>query len=417
MSETSTKSVCIADNGLFSELARTLADSFGKVYYTTPWVSGFPFSAHLEVGEGDEKVERIDDLHQVIDDCDLFIFPDIYQGPVQAHLKSIGKRVWGSFDGDDLEIYRKDAKKHFAELGISQGPYEAIKGMTAVRKYIKAHDHEKLWIKGNKARGDFESFAVEGYDLGKSKLDDIEARLGPVAESMTYIVEPNLKDTLDLAIDTFCIDGEYPETAVLGTEEKGECYVGSVRPWAKMPAKLRDIYAKLSPTLKNYGYRNFLSLESRADKTHIYLQDPCCRFGSPPTEVQLNWITNLADILWQGSDGKVVEPKYAGKFGVQLNIHSDWADSHPLMVDFPQEHRSQIKFRYNSEFDGKTWIMPQGAGPRIAAVVACGDSMEACMEECKEISGTLKGTQVEAFTRSFPIITEKIEQLKGFGLW
>jgi hypothetical protein len=417
MSETSTKSVCVCDNGLFSELARTLSESFDKTYYTSPWVSGFPFSAHLEVGGGDDKVERIDDLHEVIEDCDLFVFPDIYQGPIQEYLQSIGKRVWGSRGADDLEIYRKEAKEHFAELDISQGPYEAIEGMTAVREYIKAHDNEKLWIKGNKARGDFESFAVDGYDLGKSKLDDIEARLGPVAESMTFIVEPNLKDTLDLAIDTHCIDGQYPTTAVLGTEEKGECYVGEVRPWAKMPGKLRDIYDKLAPTLKSYGYRNFLSLESRADQKHIYLQDPCCRAGSPPMELQLNWIKNLADIMWLGSEGKMVEPEYAGKYGVELIVHSDWADNHPLMVDFPQEYRSQIKFRYNSEFDGKTWILPQGAGPRIAAVVACGDSLEACMEQCKEISGSLKGIQVEAFTRSFPIIEEKIGNLRKWGLW
>ena len=417
MSETSTKSVCIIDNGLFTELAQTLSESFGKVWYTSPWVSGFPFSAHLEIGEGGDNVERIDDLHSVIEDCDLFVFPDIYQGEAQNYLQSIGKRVWGSRDADDLEIYRKEAKDHFAERGISQGPYEVIVGMTDVRKYIKAHDNEKLWIKGNKARGDFESFAVEGYDLGKSKLDDIEARLGPVAGSMTYIVEPNLKDTLDLAIDTHCIDGQFPDIAVLGTEEKGECYVGEVRPWAKMPAKLKDIYAALSPTLKSYGYRNFLSLESRADARHVYLQDPCCRAGSPPMELQLNWIKNLADILWLGSAGKMVTPEYKGKYGVELIVHSDWADNHPLMVDFPKEHRSKIKFRYNSEFDGKTWILPQGAGPRIAAVVACGDTLDALFEECKEVSGSLKGIQVEAFTRSFPIIEEKIEQLRKWGLW
>ena len=417
MSDTSTKSVAVIDNGIFSELPRTLAESFGHVWYTSPWVSGFPFSAHLEIGEGDEKVERIDDFHSIIEDCDLFVFPDIYQGPAQEYLQSIGKRVWGSRDGDDLEIYREDAKKHFADLGISQGPYEAIKGMAAVRKYVKEHDKEKLWIKGNKARGDFESFSIEGYDLGKSKLDDIEARLGPVAESMTYIVEPNLKDTLDLAIDTHCIDGQYPATAVLGTEEKGECYVGEVRPWAKMPAKLRDIYARLAPTFKSYGYRNFLSLESRADQKHIYLQDPCCRAGSPPAELQLNWIKNLSDILWLGSTGKMVEPEYKGKFGVELIVHSDWADNHPLMVDFPQEYRNKIKFRYNSDFDGKTWILPQGAGPRIAAVVSYGDDLHSCMEECKEISGSLKGIQVEAFTRSFPIIEEKIGKLKEWNLW
>lgn len=417
MSDYSTKSCCVVDNGIFSELARTLSSSFGKVWYTSPWVSAFPFSSDLELGEGDARVERIDDVHQIIDECDLFVFPDIYQAPLQIYLESIGKRVWGSRDGDDLEIYRKDAKEHFAESGIEQGPYETVRGMTEVRKYIQAHDGHRLWIKGNKARGDFESFSVEGYDLGKNKLDDIETRLGPVAESMLYVIEPHLDDTLDLAIDTFSIDGQYPQTAVLGSEEKGECYVGEVRPWNKMPARLLDIYTKLASTLKSYGYRNFLSLESRADAKHVYLQDPCCRFGSPPAELQLNWLTNLADILWEGADGKLVEPQYAGKYGVELIVHSDWANDHPLMVDFPQEYRDKIKFRYNSEFDGKVWILPQGAGPRMAAVVACGDDLDACMETCKEISASLKGIQVESFTRAFPIIQEKIGKLKRWSLW
>lgn len=411
-----THSVCVVDNGIFSEMGIKLAESFGKVWYTSPWVSGFPASEQIEIGEGMTEIERIDDFHEVIDDCDLFVFPDIYQAQAQIYLASIGKRVWGSREGDDLEIYRKDAKRHFHELGIPQGEYESIDGIDALREYVKSHD-EKLWIKGNKARGDFETFSVDSYELGKSKLDDIQARLGPKAEEMTFIVERNLKDTLDIAIDTHCVDGQYPNTAVLGTEEKGECYIGEVKPWDQMPDPLKDIYNRLRATFKSYEYRNFLSLESRVLKDKIYLGDPCCRGGSPPLELQLNWITNLADILWEGSEGKMVEPEYSAKFGVELIIHSDWADAHPLMVEFPQKYRNKIKFRYNTEFKGKTWIMPQGAGPRIAAIVATGNSVDACMEECKEISGELKGTQIEAFTRSFPIIKEKIGKLKEWGSW
>lgn len=411
-----TNSVCVVDNGIFSEVAITLAKSFGKVWYTSPWVSGFPASEQIEIGEGIAQIERIDDFHEVIEDCELFVFPDIYQAEAQIYLASIGKRVWGSREGDDLEIYRKDAKLHFRQLGIPQGKYESIDGIDALREYIKSHD-EKLWIKGNKARGDFETFSVENYELGKSKLDDVEARLGPKAEDMNYIVEKNLKDSLDIAIDTHCIDGQYPQTAVLGTEEKGECYVGEVAPWSRMPFSLRDIYARLTATFQSYEYRNFLSLESRVLKDKMYLGDPCCRGGSPPLELQLNWITNLADIIWDGAAGKLVEPEYNARFGVELIIHSDWACEHPLMVGFPKKYRDKIKFRYNTEFKEQTWIMPQHAGPRIASIVATGDSVDACMDECKEISGELKGTQVEAFTRAFPIIKEKIEKLKEWGSW
>jgi hypothetical protein len=411
------KSVCVSDNGLFSELARTLSRSFGQVWYTSPWVSAFPLSEHLEVAEGMVEIDRIDDIHEIINDCDLFVFPDIYQAPIQIYLASIGKRVWGAREGDELEIYRKDSRAHCHELGIPLPEYEVIKGMNAVRKYIKNHDGEKLWVKGNKPRGDFETFCVEGYDLGKNQLDDIETRLGPKADQMTYIVEQNLKASIDLAIDTHCIDGQYPDTTVLGTEEKGECYVGEVAPWAAMPNALREIYSKLSRTLKQYEYRNFLSLESRAFAKRIYLGDPCCRAGSPPLELQLNWITNLADILWEGAEGHMVNPVYDGRFGVELIVHSDWANKHPLLVEFPEKYRDKIKFRYNSEFEGNTWIMPQGVGPRIAAIVSHGNSIDACIEECKEISSQLKGTLVESFTRSFPIVMEKIETLKTWGHW
>jgi muramidase (phage lysozyme) len=133
-------------------------------------------------------------------------------------------------------------------------------------------------------------------------------------------------------------------------------------------------------------------------------------------ELQLNWIKNLPDLLWAGAEGRMVSPVYDGKYGVELIVHSDWADKHPLMVDFPMKFRDKIKFRYHSEFDGKTWILPQGAGPRIAAVVSHGDSLDACMEECADISAQIKGTQVECFTRSFPIIKEKMQTLAQWGI-
>ena len=411
-----TKSVAIDDNGIFSELARTLAASFGKVFYTSPWVSGFPRSDQLEIAEGSVEVERIDDILEVVNDCDLFVFPDIYQGTKQKYLASLGKRVWGSRDGDDLEIYRRDSKQHCAHLGIAQPDYVAVEGLDAVRAYLKAHDGEKWWIKGNKARGDFETFCVEGYDLGKSKLDDIAARLGPVASHMTFIIEQNLAESIDLAIDTYCVLGEYPQTAVLGTEEKGECYVGVVKPWESQPEHLREFYDRLADTFREYDYRNFLSLESRVKGSRIYLGDPCCRGGSPPLELQLNWITNLPDILWAGAEGRMVAPTYDGMYGVELIVHSDWADKHPLLVEFPKQYRDQIKFRYQTEFDGQTWILPQGAGPRIAAIVSHGDSLDACMEECTAISAQIKGTQIEAFTRSFPIIKDKMKTLAQWGI-
>jgi hypothetical protein len=411
-----TKSVAVVDNGCFSELATTLSYSFGKVYYNSPWVADYPTSYHTELGEGFPEFERINDIWEIIDDVDLFIFPELHQGPLQEYLVKQGKRVWGSRNGDELELYRKEAKEHFKELGIPQAPYEVVKGMTALRRYIKSRGKDKLWIKISRTRGDTETFSVEGYDLGKNHLDELEAEFGPVAEYREFIVEDNLPDTFDLAIDTYCIDGKYPSRSLLGHEQKDEGYIGVVKDWGKFPEKMVDIYDKLSPSLENYQYRNFFALECRTGKDEIWLGDPCMRVGSPIFELELNMLKNLPDILWQGAEGTLVEPEYKGKYGFEILVQSPWVDDHPLLVQFPDKFREQIKFRYATQFPDGLWIMPQNAGPIFGAIVACGDSLEDCFAEVKEISGHLKGYKVETFTEAIPRLQKNLDKLRDWSI-
>src|ERR1700722_8124985 len=112
------KTVCVVDNGLFLEVARTLAKDFGKVLYYMPWQSGYPKSNVLLVGHGIPGIKRIDSFWPLLDEIDLFVFPDVYEGPLQEHLVSLGKRVWGSRNGDELELFRADSKEHMKALGI-----------------------------------------------------------------------------------------------------------------------------------------------------------------------------------------------------------------------------------------------------------------------------------------------------------
>jgi len=411
-----TRSVCVVDNGIFSELADKLSESFGKTYYTAPWVSAFPSSYQVEIGEGFSNFEHVNDIWEIVDDVDLFVFPDLFQGPLQEYLADKGKRVFGSRNGDELENYRGEAKRHFDEVGIPQAPYKIVKGMEQLRRYIKSRGNDKLWIKINLTRKDTETFALEGYEGVKNRLDHIEADLGPVADAMQFIVEDHLPDTIDIAIDTHCIDGSYPALTLLGTEEKGEAYVAAVKPWNKLPSSLTDIYDKLAPALKQYGYRNFLSLECRTRKKEIWLGDPCCRAGSPPFELQLNMLQNLPEILWEGADGKMVEPEYADRYGFELIVHSEWADKNPLRLEFPEEFRDNIKLRYASKFEDGIWIMPQGGGPRVAAVVTHGDSLEDCFAEAEEISLQIKGIKVETFAHSIPALRKSLEKMKDSGV-
>jgi hypothetical protein len=407
---------CCVDNGLFAECARTLSRSFKTVFYTSPWIADFPSSSKTEIGEGFPEYERVKDIWDIIDEVDLFVFPDLHNGPLQEYLVSQGKRVWGARMGDELETERTEAKDYFAKLGIPQAPYEVIQGMTALRKFLKGRD-DKVWVKISLTRNDTETFPIEGYEGSKNRLDKFEAELGPAAEQMEFIVEDDLPDTLDIAIDTYCIDGKFPKQALLGTEKKDEGYICAVKDWGKMPSQLTEIYETLAPTLQKYSYRNVLSLESRMGQDTTYLCDPCCRGGSPPFELQLNLIENLAEIMWEGAGGKMVEPKFAGKYGCQIIIESKWSINNPLLVEFPSKYREQIKFRYATMFGKDLWIMPQKSDtPGFASIVTTGDTLDTCFEEAKEIGEQIKGIGIETHIGSMDGLKSNLEQFAEWGV-
>jgi hypothetical protein len=412
----STKSVTIVDLGLFTELAVTLSKYFGKVNYYSPWHSPFPSSFHTEVGEGISGITRIPSISAVRFDTDLWVFTDIYMSEEQLDLVDNGQRVWGCRESDELERYRTEAKPYFKKIGIAQGPYEIRRGTTELRKYLQKVDGKKHWVKIDDTRGDTETFAVERYDLQKNRIDELDFKLGFKAELLMFTVEEHLEDTIDLALDTHSVDGDYPDTVLLGTEEKGEAYICRRIKYSQAPAGLRDIYEKLRPALKGYGHRGSISLESRMKNQDVYLGDPCQRAGSPPFELQLLNTKNLPDIFWFGAEGELIDPEIPKEYGVELIIHSDWADKNPLKIDYDKSIAENIKFRFNTEYEGETWIMPQGAGPRVAAIVEEGDNLEDCIDSAKEMAKKIRGSQIENFSRSFDDLLGKIKQMKEWGV-
>ena len=414
--EFESKSVCVVDSGVFAEIARSLSKSFGKTFYTSPWIADYPSSYKTELGEGFPDFERVNDIWDIVDDVDLFVFTDLHQGPLQEYLVAQGKRVFGSRNADELECERTDAKAHFDSLSIPQAPYEVVTGMKALRTYIKSRGEDKLWIKINRTRGDTETFSVEGYELAKNRLDTMEAEFGPIAERRDFVVEDDLPETLDIAIDTYCIDGQYPSRAMLGVEQKDQGYVCVVKDWDQMPTALVDIYDKLSPTLEKYQYRNLFALESRVGKSGLWLADPCCRFGSPVSELELEMIENLPEIMWEGAAGVMVEPKYKAKYGCEVLIKSSWSPEKPMLLQFPEEYRDQIKLRYAAQFGNETWILPQNSGEEVGAIVAYGKSLEDCMEEINEIGDQVKGTQLTVTTGSMEVLNENLKDLASWGI-
>lgn len=416
MTDLSDKTCCVVDHGLFVEMARVLGKDFGRTLYYTPWQDGYPSSNPLMVGEGVEEIERIPSFWEHLPEIDIFVFPDVYHGALQTHLESLGKLVWGSRMGEELELDRIRSKEFQASLGIDIGPYEVVKGLDALRKFLK--HNEEQYVKVSATRGDFESFRSKSYPLIEPRLDELEHKLGAKKKIMEFVVEEAIEPAVECGYDGYTIDGQFPKNALYGIEVKDEGYIGRTKKYDDLPKEVTGVNEKLAPALKQYGYRGFLSTEIRITPDRkAYSIDPCARAGSPPNELYQLLIGNISEVVWEGANGKLVEPRYIAKWGAELLIHSSWAERNWQGIEFPDEIRENVKLRNLCVVEGKKFVVPDKSGvPEIGAVVATGNTMKEAVEECKRIAELVEGHWVEVKPDSLSKANEQIEKLEEYGI-
>lgn len=409
------KSKCalVYDNGIFTAMAETLAKDFGRVLYYVPWTSGMPKSNALLIGEGIDGIERVTSPWPHFDEIDIWIFPDVYEGELQEWLAAQGKRVWGCHGGAVLELDRPASKEESKKLGIDIGPYKVITGLDALRKHLKANDDQ--WVKISGTRGDMETFGAKTYEKVEPRLDELEHNLGALKKIMTFTVEQGINDAVETGYDGYCIDGKFPKGAMTGVEVKDEAYLMKTVAWRDLPDPVRSVNTKLAPSLKKYGYRGFISTEVRCTKDgKAYLIDPCCRAGSPPNELYQVMMTNIAEVIWYGAEGIVIEPEFKAKWGAEVLLISDWADQNWMHVSFPEEIRENVKLRNYCCIDGEYYVIPQWTGSaEIGAVVALGNTPDEAITECKRICELVEGHLLSKPVDALDIAREQLEEVLG----
>ena len=276
MKPTNQVTTLVVDNGLFVDLAIRLSKDFKKTYYTVPWVSAFPKMNLGMLGTGfEESIEVVSDVFgDHFDSIDLFVFPDVYFGPLQEQLVKMGKTVWGGRMGEDLELCREGMKEILTELGQPVGNYEVVKGTAALRSYLKSH--KDVFVKINRWRGTFETFHSPNYKAVEPKLDEVEYNLGAFKYVVEFIVEDALNDRVEYGTDAWSIDGKYPSKLFSGVEIKDKGFLGTFADYKDIPKPLVAFNEAIAPTLKAYGYRGFFSSEVRIGKDmEPYMIDFC----------------------------------------------------------------------------------------------------------------------------------------------
>lgn len=410
------KKVMVVDNGQFVELAVRLGRDF-DVYYCTPWQAEFPTVNIHYIGYGLEEITVVKSMFSIpVEEIDFYVFPDLYHPEEQAHLVAMGKDVWGAREGEALELDRKGAKKLLKRLKLPVGEYTEVKGMDALRDFLKANKEQ--YVKLPFWRGVWESMFAADYKAAEPKLDLSAHRLGPIQHLLKWICEEPLPDRIEAGIDSYCVDGAWPGLTLAGIEEKDKFYIGVMKKMADFPEPLSRVNEALSPTMKEYGYRNFFSTECRIGKDHEpYLIDATCRCPSPPGELMQELFTNFSEIIEKGASGKCIDPEPAAKFGVQARIVSGFAKRNFCPVDFPEAIRKNVKLVNCCKIKGRYYVIPQdGELDQIGNLVAWGSTREKAQAQLQDMAKEISGPDVVVMSDYFDAADAEIEKAKEMGL-
>lgn len=404
------KVVAVVDNGLFLALAVRLAREFGHVLYHQPLPTTTPTVGDMVLGDGIEGIQQIERLYDHLDDIDLFVFPDILRSDLQVHLENLGKRVWGSRYADELELNRVRFRQLQAKIGLEYPVYQEIRGLSALRGYLE--DYDDLFVKvSSRYRGSMETWHHTNIAHSRNMLDSLAMEFGAVQDEILFIVEEPVDSELEDGLDTFTVDGQFPEEVCQGYEIKNKGIIMSVRPWSEQPKQITDIAEALAPTIKQYRCRNFFSMEVRIKGECGICLEPTMRAPDPGIGAQMELIDNLGEIMWHGANGDLVQPKFNAKFAIQCAIIHDHAKEHWRTITVPEAHRDRVKLVDFCEVDGAHHLIPRAPFcEKIGWVVGTGDSLDAAIDQVMETTEALKDNPVAVQTESIVDALKEIQE-------
>lgn len=403
----------LVDNGLFTELAVRLARDVKTVRSNVAWEAEFPTLNDRVLGSGIPGISWVEDpyLDKIVDSTDLYVFPDIFHAGDQQLLKRLGKRVWGSNTGDELETKRVWFRGLQEELGMPIPDGVVIRGWTKLVEYLKPHGH--CFIKTtSKIRGSMETKEFWDYDQAEYWLWQLKGKLGCGAEEVLFLVEEPVETPFETGIDTYCVNGQFPKTPMQGIEVKSKLILCSAQLKSPTPEPMDKALSTLAPELESRQYCNFLSAEFRGD----ILTDLCARAPNPGIGVEMEMIKNLAEIMFAGAQGTLIEPEFEYQYGIQAAIFHD--DDGELWKQFkiPEEVRRWVKLMEFCQKGDLYQIIPRTPyGSKIGWLLGVGQSIEKATEHLFENAEALKKYPFDIKTDALEEAIKQAHEMKMVG--
>lgn len=391
-------------------MARTLAKKFKRVLYHTPAERAFSTLNDFILGDGFDNIERCDDIWKCKNEVDVWVFSDIQHSGLQLELESQGRAVWGSRNGDSLEINRQKFNRVLQEVGLPIAKHEVIKGLTNLRLFLE--DKTDRYIKISKYRGTMETWHWRDRDLDSGRLDALAVKLGPAMDLITFLVFEPIETGVEIGGDTYCVDGRWPSWMFHADESKDKAYIGAVTKREDMPEDLLNVLEAFAPILKQERYRNQFSMEDRDG----YFIDATMRGGLPSTASQLNIWDNFPEIVWAGSQGEMVDPIPSSLFSVECILSLKGKPDEWGKIRIAHELIDCVKFASCCEIDGAICFPPDGDPDEdVGWIQAGGDTMEEALENMHKFCAELPDG-LSAATDELIELIEKIKEGEKEGV-
>lgn len=393
------------DFGLFLSMAQRLVRDVGEVGYFVPHENSFSDGRELIVGSGIEGITRIAKWDDDVDNWDCLVFPDVLCADLQEYYRRQGKRVWGAGPGADLELKRWETKQRNKDLGLPENECYRIKGTAALRTFFIENESEDGWyVKISGLRGLGETWHARNYAEARGQIDELDFKHAPLSYVIHFIVEAAISDAEEVGYDGYNIGGQFPRSSLWGIEDKDKCYFGMVADYDDLPEGVRRVNDAVSQIITEHypTYAQFLSTEIREKDGEPHPIDYTCRHASPAGECVCENMANLAEVVWFGAEGKLVEPEWENKYCAQIILCSETATERAVILDFPDEDRQWVKL-YNHcrlDDDGEIgmadYFVPQVAPMKqLGSVVALGDNPDETIALCKERAEAVRGFDLE----------------------
>lgn len=411
-------------SGSYTHIAEAVVGDFARVLVYTPYESGFPVPVNFLPGYGVDGIERVGvgqsvgDFWEAVEISDLVVFTDVGNYGLTEYLRSQGVPVFGSGQGGRLEQDRLYLKSACRKLGLDVADYFPLRGLDALRRFLLGDaDTEpagECYVKLSFWRGLAETFHHQSAFMTRSWLDDLAVEAGPYAQDIEFCIEKPIQDDpcIEVGIDSFCADGEFPDTIMWGYEaDKDNCYVGTT---GALPERLATIVRKFAPELSKIHYRGPLSTESRECQNKSYFIDFTARFPEPPSSLQRFMTANLAEIFWETAHGRVVEPEFNAKYGIQIVWKSSYGQDHPLPVKVGRPDR--VTIHGHCVIDGVDYAVSPAELEEQGGACGLGNELEAALEDAIDAAESIEGRDVKFDRGALEKIAESISTGRELGL-